>query len=115
MSRTRRSAARHRHAVEVQTKAGNRQVARNLTERHPLEFVRAWSYHHRTGWRRHGSEYSDVLLHGWLLEIRNRRGHVVWSEHSPDYHVPYRSWARAVWVHPRPLPRRLRTKLRRRR
>lgn len=110
MSRTRRRAAAYRHACEIETKAGNRQVARNLTERHPLEFVRAWSYHHRTGWRRRGGSYSDVLVHGWLLEIKDRRGRIVFSERAPDYYVPYRSWARAVWVRPRALPPRLRPK-----
>lgn len=114
MSRTRRRAAQYRHSVETETKAGNRTVARNLTEQHPLEFVMAWRYHHVTGWDRN-DRATSVLLAGEVLEIRDRSGRVVFSECAPDYHVPYRSWARAVWVHPRPLPRSLRSKLRRRR
>lgn len=104
----------YRHAVEVQTKAGNRQVARNLTERHPLEFVMGWRYHHVTGWDRN-DRATSVLLAGEVLVTRDRSGRLVFSEHAPDYYVPYRSWARAVWVRPRPLPRPLRSKLRRRR
>lgn len=113
MSRTRRRAARYRHAVEIETKAGNRQVARNLTERHPLEFVRGWTYGHVTGWDR-SDRFTSVLLPGQELEIRDRSGRVVLSERFPDYYVPYCTWARAVWIYPRSLPRSLRGKLGRR-
>lgn len=114
MSRTRRSTARYCHAVEVQTKAGNRQVARNLTERHPLGFVRHRSWDAVNGWRL-SQRAASVILAGWSVETRDRSGRVVCTERAPDYYVPYTSWARAVWVRPRPLPRSLRGKLRGRR
>jgi hypothetical protein len=97
--------------VETATKAGNRQVARDITRRHPLEFARGWHYSDATGWVR-DNRIRDVLLAGQILEIRDRSGRVVLSEQFPDYYVPYRSWARAVWMRPRPLPRSLRAKLR---
>lgn len=114
MSRTRRRAAAYRRSVETATKAGNRRVAYDITRRHPLEFVRARRYTATAGWVQ-GNRLTDVLLEGQLLEVRNRSGQIVLSERFPDYYVPYASWARAVWMRPRPLPRPLRTKLRRRR
>ena len=114
MSRTRRKAARYRHSVETATKAGNRKVARNLTEQHPLGFVRHRSWDAVNGWRL-SRRAASVILSGWSVETRDRSGRVVYAERTPDYYVPYTSWARAVWVRPRPLPRRLRSKIRRRR
>jgi hypothetical protein len=107
VSRTRRRAAAYRHACEIETKAGNRQVARNLTERHPLELLTP-----RSGlpWRG-----AYALIQGEWYDERDASGNLVWSIQAPDYVVPYGSWARAVWVRPRPLPRSLRSKLRRHR
>lgn len=99
MSRPRRRRAALRTSADTQTKASNRQVARNLTDRHPAEVTPGlW-----------------VMIHGEYYEARDRKGRLVLAEHAPDYLVPYCSWARAVWVRPRPLPRSLRGKLRGRR
>lgn len=103
MSRTRRNAARWTRQGRIQTRAGNRQVARNLTEHYPVEVAVD------------SDSRAYVIIRGELYEERDRSGRLLWSIQTEHYAVPYRSWARAVWMRPRPLPRSLRAKLRRRR
>jgi hypothetical protein len=101
VSRARRNAARWTRQVRIQTQAGNRQVARNLTDRYPVEVV--------------SDSRAYVIIRGELYEERDRSGRLLWSIQTEHYAVPYRSWVRAVWTRPRPLPRALRAKLRGRR